>query len=200
MPIFSLPSDEGIGTFGRWAYRAADIMRGMGARVWQVLPLTTTGYGDSPYQSCCSYALNYYFIDLKTLRDEKLLTEEEISGADLSSVDLARVDYGKQFNSKISLLRTAFKYGGAVISNTKTTLWYELGSNTKLYYSLAYNGEVVDGEVTIIPSGYNVITIDDISFRITASDLGMSIRTVTSGASITCNSYDTMFAYVLAED
>lgn len=108
MPIFSLPSDEGIGTFGEEAYRFADFLKSIGARVWQVLPLTPTGYGDSPYQSCCSYALNYYFIDLKTLCEENLLTEAEISSADLYTA-IRRVDYGRQFNSKISLLRTAFK-------------------------------------------------------------------------------------------
>lgn len=107
IPIFSLPSYEGIGTFGKEAYRFADFAHDIGARVWQVLPLTPTGYGDSPYQSCCSYALNYYFIDLEALCDEGLLKKEEISDADLFTT-LRRVDYGKQFNNKIALLRKAF--------------------------------------------------------------------------------------------
>lgn len=95
---------------------------------------------------------------------------------------------------------TGFLSTGSVISNKSTTLWYELGSNTKLHYSLAYNGEIVDGELTITPGGYNIVTIDSVSFRIKASDLGVAIRTTTSGASVTCNSYDTMFAYALVKE
>jgi len=107
MPIFSLPSAEGIGTFGKEAYRFVDFLSMAGAQVWQVLPLTPTGYGDSPYQSCCSYALNYYFIDLKALCKQKLITKDELCLADLSSTP-RRVDYGKQFNAKVALLRVAF--------------------------------------------------------------------------------------------
>ena len=37
-----------------------------------------TCYGDSPYQSYSAFAGNPYFIDLDTLKDEKLLTQDEI--------------------------------------------------------------------------------------------------------------------------
>lgn len=106
MPITCLPSDEGIGTLGKWAYNFIDILSDCKAAIWQVLPLNPTGFGDSPYQSCCSNALNYYLIDLTALASEGLLTEQEIASADLGGRD--RVDYGKQFNVKIPLLRTAF--------------------------------------------------------------------------------------------
>lgn len=51
MPIFSLASPYGIGTFGREAYAFADFLHRAGQRYWQLLPLNPTNYGDSPYQS-----------------------------------------------------------------------------------------------------------------------------------------------------
>ena len=107
MPISALPSGEGIGTLGSEAYRFVDFMKEAGQRVWQVLPLNPTNYGDSPYQSCCANALNYYFIDLAKLVEEGLLTKREVRAADLGS-DARRVDYGKQFYHKIALLKKAF--------------------------------------------------------------------------------------------
>ena len=107
MPISALPSGEGIGTLGEGAYAFIDFLRDSGMKIWQVLPLNPTNYGDSPYQSCCSNALNYYFIDLKLLVRDHLLTEDELTEADLGG-DVRRVDYGKQFTRKIALLRRAF--------------------------------------------------------------------------------------------
>ncbi len=107
MPVSSLPSDEGIGTLGRGSYEFIDFMAASGASVWQVLPLVPTGYGDSPYQSCCSSANNYYFIDLATLVGEGLLTAEEVNAACLG-YDKRRIDYGLQYREKVALLRKAF--------------------------------------------------------------------------------------------
>lgn len=107
MPISALPSAEGIGTLGKNAYAFADYLKKSKASVWQVLPLNPTNYGDSPYQSCSSNALNYYFIDLAFLVKEGLLTAAEVKRADLKTVD-RRVDYGKQFIGKIALLKKAF--------------------------------------------------------------------------------------------
>ena len=78
MPIFSLPSPYGIGTFGRAAYEFIDQLKRGRQTYWQVLPMGPTCYGDSPYQSYSAFAGNPYFIDLDTLKDEKLLTQDEI--------------------------------------------------------------------------------------------------------------------------
>ena len=51
MPISSLPSPYGIGTFGKAAYHFADFLKAAGQKYWQLLPLGPTSYGDSPYQS-----------------------------------------------------------------------------------------------------------------------------------------------------
>ncbi len=107
MPVSSLPSNCGIGTLGKGAYAFVDWLRSAGMKVWQVLPLLPTGYGDSPYQSCASNALNYYFIDFDLLVEDGLLTREDY--ADISwGEDERRVDYGKQFHHKITVLKKAF--------------------------------------------------------------------------------------------
>ncbi len=106
VPVSSLPSEEGIGTLGRGAFAFLDFLAESAQHIWQVLPLNPTNYGDSPYQSCCANALNYYFIDLRLLREEGLLTEEELR-CDFGSNPL-RVDYGKLFRNKIAVLKRAF--------------------------------------------------------------------------------------------
>ncbi len=108
MPISSLPSKEGIGTLGKEAYTFVDFLAKSNAEIWQILPLNPTNYGDSPYQSCCSNALNYYFIDLEKLVEDNLLTSEEVEETELGT-DKRRVNYSLQFYNKISLLRKAFK-------------------------------------------------------------------------------------------
>ena len=107
MPVSSLPSAEGIGTLGKSAYDFVDWLERAGMKVWQVLPLLPTGYGDSPYQSCASDALNYYFIDLVTLREEGLLEAEEYADI-VWNEDARRVNYGKLFEEKANILKKAF--------------------------------------------------------------------------------------------
>ena len=106
LPIFSLPSAEGIGTLGKDAYRFVDWLKKSGVKIWQVLPLLPTSYGDSPYQSCASQALNFYFIDLDSLASKKLLEKPEYENIDWG--DSSRVDYGKLFKEKAKILRLAF--------------------------------------------------------------------------------------------
>ena len=73
MHITSLPNKYGIGTLGKECFDFIDFISDAKMSVWQVLPLVPTSYGDSPYQSVCSSALNYYMIDLDTLNRKKLL-------------------------------------------------------------------------------------------------------------------------------
>lgn len=107
LPVFSLPSRFGIGTLGREAYKFIDILSENGASIWAILPTGVTGYGDSPYQSFSSFALNPYFLDLEALIEEGLLTEEECLSCDMGS-DPERVDYGRLYENRIPLLMTAF--------------------------------------------------------------------------------------------
>ena len=51
MAMSSLPSNYGIGTMGKCAYKFVDFLKAAGQKYWQFLPLGTTSYGDSPYQT-----------------------------------------------------------------------------------------------------------------------------------------------------
>ena len=59
MPVASLPGPFGIGTLGKGAYDFVDFLARAGQHVWQILPLSPTGFGDSPYQSCSAFAGRY---------------------------------------------------------------------------------------------------------------------------------------------
>ncbi|MDF2774339.1 MAG: malQ [Geminicoccaceae bacterium] len=54
----SLPGPNGIGELGDDAYRFLDFLAETGMKIWQVLPLGPTGYGDSPYQTFSAFAGN----------------------------------------------------------------------------------------------------------------------------------------------
>lgn len=108
MPVFSLPSQYGIGCFSKAAYTFVDQLKEAGQRYWQLLPLGPTGYGDSPYQSFSTYAGNPYFIDLETLIADGLLTSRECDACDWGS-DERQVDYGRIYKARPELLRKAFR-------------------------------------------------------------------------------------------
>jgi 4-alpha-glucanotransferase len=54
----SLPGAGGIGDFGPDAHRFVQWLADTGMKIWQVLPLGPTGYGDSPYQCFSAFAGN----------------------------------------------------------------------------------------------------------------------------------------------
>ena len=107
-PIFSLPSPYGIGTFGKEAYAFADCLKKAGQAYWQILPIGPTGYGDSPYQSFSTFAGNPYFVDLDTLKEEGLLTQEEIDSVSWGS-DPHRVDYAVLYQNRAAVLEKAYQ-------------------------------------------------------------------------------------------
>lgn len=125
MPVSSLPSKFGIGTLGEGAYAFVEWLHSAGGKIWQVLPLLPTGYGDSPYQSCAADALNYYFIDFPLLAKEGLLLPSEYEEI-IWSEEERRVDYGKQFTYKIPVLKKAFAR-----FNRKDTEWLSFLSDGK---------------------------------------------------------------------
>lgn len=108
LPVSSLPSKYGIGTFGKEAYKYVDWLCAAGQSYWQVLPLGPTSYGDSPYQSPSAFAGNPYFIDLDILKSEKLLTAKELNDFDYGQSE-RYVDYEKQYKNRYAILRKAFK-------------------------------------------------------------------------------------------
>ena len=105
MSIFSLPNKYGIGDFGKSSYKFIDFLRSANQRVWQILPLVQTGYGNSPYSSIASTSFSPYFISPEILMEEGLLTKEEL---ETSINEEKYVDYGFLFSVRFSLLRKAF--------------------------------------------------------------------------------------------
>ena len=107
MHITSLPGRYGIGTLGENAYRFVDFLKAAGQSSWQILPLTPTGYGDPPYQSCSTFAGNHYLIDLDALIGEGLLQKHEVENIQWNWLD-TKVDFGIQYNNKLNVLRIAY--------------------------------------------------------------------------------------------
>jgi 4-alpha-glucanotransferase len=102
----SLPGPFGIGDLGDAAYRFVDFLAAAGQSYWQVLPLSPTGYGDSPYQGLSAFAGNPMLIN-----PERLVEAGHLSPADLASspdFPAERVDFGPVIRYKTELLERAF--------------------------------------------------------------------------------------------
>ena len=104
MPLASLPSDEGIGCLGADSYRFVDLLAEMGMRVWQLLPLTPLGYGNSPYQPFASCAGDGLYISLSELAKDGLLPAEQLPAP---AENTGRIDYDAVRREKEPLLRAA---------------------------------------------------------------------------------------------
>ena len=107
MHITSLPGPYGVGTLGKQAYAFVDFLKDAGQSCWQILPLNPTGYGDSPYQSCSTFAGNHYLIDLESLINDGLLMREEVDTIQWNWND-NKVDYGLLYNNRLNVLRKAY--------------------------------------------------------------------------------------------
>ena len=107
MHITSLPGPYGVGTMGKEAFRFVDFLKEACQSFWQILPLTPTGYGDSPYQSCSTFAGNPYLIDLRKLVDAGLLRKEELEGITWFDRE-ETVHYGILYNNREKVLRQAY--------------------------------------------------------------------------------------------
>lgn len=107
LPVSSLPSPYGVGSFGQAAYEWVDFLAAARQSYWQVLPLGPTGYGDSPYQSFSAFAGSPYYIDLDLLCEQGLLTPEECA-APAWAPDACTVDYGALYKHRAPLLHKAF--------------------------------------------------------------------------------------------
>ena len=105
--ISSLPSPYGIGTLGKSAREFVDFLHNGKQSLWQILPIGTTTFGDSPYQSFSSFAGNPYFIDLDLLVEDGLLKKAEIDGFNFED-DNERVDYERLYNNRYKVLKIAF--------------------------------------------------------------------------------------------
>ena len=106
MHITSLPGEFGIGTFGKSAYDFVDFLEETKQTYWQILPLTTTSYGDSPYQSFSAVAGNLNLIDFSLLKEEGLLEESDYSNVNFGD-NPEKVDYALLFEARRPILEKA---------------------------------------------------------------------------------------------
>ena len=101
----SFPSPYGIGDLGQGAYDFLDFLHKANQKLWQVLPLGPTGYGDSPYQSFSSFAGNHYLISPDLLYKQGWLSKEDLA---IPGFDPRAVDYGSVILYKVALLTKAY--------------------------------------------------------------------------------------------
>ncbi len=102
----SLPGPYGIGDLGPQSFRFVDWLSSTGCKLWQVLPLGPTGYGDSPYQCFSAFAGNPYLISPDELLADGLLTSEDLDL--VKGLPASRVDFGQLIPKKLDLLQRAF--------------------------------------------------------------------------------------------
>ena len=107
----SLPGAHGIGEFNDQAYAFVDFLAETGQKLWQVLPLGPTGYGDSPYQCFSAFAGNPLLISLDHLIRENALLPEDLADPEWLPEDgfaADRVNYGDVIPYKAEMLRRSY--------------------------------------------------------------------------------------------
>jgi len=102
----SLPGPFGIGDLGDEAYHFVDFLVTTGQRLWQVMPLGPTGYGDSPYQALSAFAGNPLLVNPARLVADNLLPAEALAHVPPFPKD--HVDYGWVLSWKMPLLQRSF--------------------------------------------------------------------------------------------
>ncbi len=103
----SLPGPDGIGDLGPEVFHWVDFLNQSGCRLWQILPLGPTGYGDSPYQCFSAFAGNPYLISPLLLVEDQLLETADFE--DRPNLPNDHVDYGPVIQWKITLLDRAYE-------------------------------------------------------------------------------------------
>lgn len=101
----SLAGPYGIGDFGPEAFCFADFLSSCGHKLWQVLPLNPTGYGDSPFQCFSASAGNPLLISLDKLVERGVLTSADLRA--IPAFPAETVDFGRVIDWKVPLLKRA---------------------------------------------------------------------------------------------
>ena len=105
MPVFSLPGEYGIGTFGKESYEFIDFLVKCNHTVWQTLPICQTVFGDSPYQTTFDKSFNPYFCDLEDLYGSGLITKEELLK---EKRKVTKIDYARLYKTRYKLFKKAY--------------------------------------------------------------------------------------------
>ena len=106
--LTSLPGPHGCGDFGPGAYHFVDWLHDAGQRLWQVLPMTPIGPGDSPYQSVSAFAGSPLLVALEPLVEKGWLSAHRLqSEVTAAGFDDCRVDYARVVPWRDARLREA---------------------------------------------------------------------------------------------
>ena len=108
LPISSLPSAHGIGTFGHAAFKFVDLLADLKQKYWQILPMGPLTVGDSPFQSISLFAGNPYYIDLEDLIEDGLLLREEVDAHQWGASGEC-IDYAVLYENRYTVLQSAYK-------------------------------------------------------------------------------------------
>ncbi len=103
----SLPSKYGIGDLGDKCFEFIDFLEKGKQKLWQILPLGHTSFGDSPYQSFSTFARNPLLISIDKLIEDKLLKDSDVS--EIPTFSETKVEYGKVIDFKYSLYKKAYE-------------------------------------------------------------------------------------------
>jgi len=110
----SLPSDYCIGELGTQAFKFIDFLVKSGIRLWQILPLGPTGYGNSPYAALSTFAGNPFLISLEKLNTDGYLSKKDLEtypgsnfNRDAWMSSRPEVDYNLVTGWKVPLLEKA---------------------------------------------------------------------------------------------
>ena len=103
----SFPGPYGIGDLGKEAFDFIDFMEHSGMKLWQVLPLGHTGFGDSPYQPFSSFAGQPLIISLDHLRELNLLNDDDFK--DMPQWNPEDICYGDVIQFKTELYKKAYE-------------------------------------------------------------------------------------------
>lgn len=102
----SFPGRHGTGDIGEEAFRFVDWLALARQRLWQVMPLGPTGYGNSPYASPSAFAGNPLLVSLPWLAGDGLLLNDELERH--PSFPEHDIDFGLVKSFKLELLHRAF--------------------------------------------------------------------------------------------
>lgn len=104
-----LPGNFGIGSIGKEAFAFVDFLEKAGQKLWQILPLGPTGFGNSPYQCFSSAAGNPLLISPEKLMENGLLNEDDLKFPESKVLKSDCVNYEKAKEYKFTLMQKAFK-------------------------------------------------------------------------------------------
>lgn len=157
--ISSLPDSFGIGTIGKNAYKFVDWLHESSQKLWQILPIGPTGYGDSPYASFSTFAGNPLFVDLDNLVEKGWASKKDIVSPDYikkdGNVDFSAVVWWKTpvltkcalYFMKNASLEDKSDYNSFCDDNINWINEYALFMSIKLFYDEKAKNEKVNSSV-----------------------------------------------------